>query len=566
MRINPVAANFAAFASLGVWAVVSVAACDQPYADAPAVDPEAPVVRIASPARGSYLGDVTSVVVTGTVTDESDLRVLTVNGVAVALDRDGGFTVTLPVSPTGTTLISAEAIDVDGNLGRETHAISAGPRVALSTHITDAVTLAISDTAFAALGNTAAIIVANSDLGAWIAPFNPVISKGAPDGPDCLYGTVAVGALEVASAAIELVPTVGGLALSADLDGVTVPMHLNYAAFCANGSRNVAMTASRVHIAGRFTLGIKDGRFDVKLVQPQVRFDGFALDLGGLPGEVVKLLDLNRSLGPVLALVVEKFAVPILADALAGIDGTASTDVLGRTVDIMVAPAEISLSPVDAVVRLDTHFHVHGDEAGPGFVFVANQRPTMDASQGFQLAVAAAAADQLLASFWAARGLSLSIDLATGDYDGLGRLYDRVETDGLLPMSLRTSQGDGDGAIELVIPDLLIAFKNGDLVATEIAINGVLPIRVQQGGDGALRLSTGTPRVFVDILREGVDGSNPLASSQFEALTSFALSRLSGVAASLVGAIPLPSGSGPRVEKVEVSGRGGYLVVDGHVQ
>jgi Glucodextranase, domain B len=545
-----------------VAALASVAACDAPLGDDPAIDPDAPVVRILSPERGAYLGDVSSVTVTGTVEDESALRSLTINGLAAAVDRDGGFSITLPVSPTGTTLLTAEAIDSDGNLGRQTHAISAGPRVALNGRVKDAVTAAISDTAFAAVGNVAAGLVANSDLGAWIAPYNPVISKGAPDGPDCLYGTVAVGALDVSAASISLLPGVSGLELVAELSGVTVPMHLNYAALCIDGSRNVAMSATKVRIAGRFTIGIKNGAFEIKLVQPQVTFEGFRLDLGGIPGSVVNLLDLNKSLGAVLAWAVEKLAVPLLSDALAGFDGTTSAAVLGKTLDVVVAPAEITMSPADARVRLDTQFHVHGDEAGPGYVYVPNLRPSMDPSRGFQLAVADDAANQLLASFWAAHGMDQRIDLTTGDYGGLGKLYDRVEIEGKLPLSVRA----GAASLEIVIPDVMVTFRNGDAIATQIAVNGVIALAVEQGGDGALRLTTGTPQVFVDIVRDGVDGANPLASSQFEALTSFALARLGNVAASLVGAIPLPSGGGASLRGVQLSGATGYLIVDGRVE
>jgi hypothetical protein len=158
--------------------------------------------------------------------------------------------------------------------------------------------------------------------------------------------------------------------------------------------------------------------------------------------------------------------------------------------------------------------------------------------------------------------MDLAIDLTTGDYGGLGKLYDRVETQGLLPLSVRA---DGAG-LAIVIPDLLVSFKEGDLLATQIAINGSLSIGVERGGDGALRLVSSAPKVFVDILREGVDGANPLASSQFEALTSFALGRLTQVATGLVGSVPLPTAAGATITGVSVSGRGGYLIIDAQAQ
>ena len=67
-------------------------------------------------------------------------------------------------------------------------------------------------------------------------------------------------------------------------------------------------------------------------------------------------------------------------------------------------------------------------------------------------------------------------------------------------------------------------------------------------GQGALRLDVGTPTAFIDILDENIDGANALSNSQFEAITSFALSRVVAI------------GSGGRCEQT------GYLVVDGEIQ
>ncbi|MEZ4360214.1 MAG: hypothetical protein R3B48_08535 [Kofleriaceae bacterium] len=550
--------GFGTLASLGILGVTAaLAGCDEPYPDDPAIDPDAPVVQLTAPERGAYLGDVSSVAVRGRIEDDSPLRAVTINGVAAQLGVDGAFALDLPISPTGTSLLTVEAVDVDGNVGRETRAISAGPRVPLSTRMDDAVTAALSDRALAAIGRATGALVAQADLGAWVAPYNPVVSEGAPDGPDCLFGSAAVGAMDIASAQIELTPVLGGLELTAELGGVVVPMHLEYAAFCLRGQRDATMSASKVHLTGRFALGIKEGTFDLKLENPQVSFEGFQLDLGGVPGRVVGLLNLEAALGRLLASAVERLAAPKLGAALAGLDGAATTEVLGETLDLAVTPLELTASPVDARARLETSFRFRGDEAGPGFVYVPGARPSMDASAGLELAVSAGAINQLLASFWSAGGLERAFELTTGDYGGLGKLYDRVEVQALLPPSVRAD----DGRVEVMIPELLISFRDGARLATQIALNGALELRVERGVDGALRLSTGAPRVHVDILREGVDGANPLDRAQFEALSSFALARASNAAAGLLGAIPLPAAA--HVRAVEVSGRGGYIVVDG---
>ncbi len=58
---------------LKLLALISIAACaDNAYdPDAPAIDPNAPRVHITSPARGTIAGDVQTVTVTGTASDDS---------------------------------------------------------------------------------------------------------------------------------------------------------------------------------------------------------------------------------------------------------------------------------------------------------------------------------------------------------------------------------------------------------------------------------------------------------------------------------------------------------------
>ncbi len=545
------------FAAVFGLAFISTA-CDEPYADDPAIDPDAPVIRVASPARGAYLGDVGQVTVSGTVHDDSAIRELIVGGVRGAVAADGTFAVTVPLAGSGPELITVEAVDLEGNVGRETRSVSAGPLAPLAGRVDDAVTAAISDTAFAALGNALARTLADKDLGAWIAPRNPVLSKGAADGPDCLYGQVSVGALDIAGATIELLPTLGGLELSAELTGVRVPMRLRYAALCVAGASDALMTATKVSVSGRFRFGIKDGAFDVRLVSPVVRFEGFALELGGLPGDVVRLLDLGNTLGPMLAWAIEQLATPLLGSAFSSVDGTGSAELLGKTLDLSVSPAEIALSPVDARARLSSSLHFRGEPADATYVARRQARPALDPGAGLVLAVSDDAVNQLLASFWAAGGMTQRLELTTGDYGGLGKLYDRVEVHGAAPLAVRAE----DDGLALVIPDVTLTFSNGDAVATKIAVNASLSVGVERGGDGALRLVSAAPRVFVDILDDGVAGPNPLARPQFETLTAFALARLTYVAAGLLGSVPLPKTDGASFTTVRARGAGGYLLIE----
>ena len=47
------------------------------------------------------------------------------------------------------------------------------------------------------------------------------------------------------------------------------------------------------------TIGVGSGEFAIALVSPNVKLTNFDLELGGIPGAVVDLLDLNDAIGPI---------------------------------------------------------------------------------------------------------------------------------------------------------------------------------------------------------------------------------------------------------------------------
>lgn len=542
-------------------ATALIACSDHPYdPDAPAVDPHAPRVHITSPRRGTFAGDVATLVVTGTTTDESGVTQVQVNGVDATLTGDGSWTATIPVRP-GTQLIHAVARDAQGNIGKESRAVVAGPMQPIATAVPRAITAAMSAQTFDAIGRGITSFLTTGDLEAVIAPHNPVIDVGG--GPDCNFAQAAITHMSVGSAThVALTAQTGGLGLDVELDQVAIAMHLGYAVLCADGSRDVTVTASHIQVTGLLDVGVNAGAFDVKLIDQKVQVTGFNVDLGGVPGDVVKLLHLDTALASILSWATEQFVVPVINTALAGLNDTRTVAVLGTPVDVKIVPSRISFDPTGAIIELDAALRAHGDAASPGYVFVANQQPAMSTDRGFALAVADDAANQLLGSYWAARGMDRTFDLTTGSYGEIGKLYDRVELAAAVPPFVDAS----GGALALTIGDLVATFKDGDATATAIAVSAQVDVKVVTDPDGKPRLDVGTPTTYVDILDENVDGSNVLSNAQFEVLTSFALARVIAFASGSIGAIPVPSLGGVAVHDLAIAEQTGYLVIDGDVQ
>jgi hypothetical protein len=543
--------------------IVSLTGCsDDPYdPEAPAIDPRAPRVHITSPRRGAFTGDGKTLLVTGTVSDDTSVASVQVNGLDATLEPDGSWQVLVPIA-TGTQLLHAVARDGQGNVGKETRAVVAGPLEPIATAVPQAITAAMSAQTFQAIGRGLSAYLTTGDLAAVVAPRNPVIDAG--DGPDCLYAQASITRIAVGEGAtVAVLPQVGGLALAVDLDDIEVGVRVRYAALCFDGSRDVTVRASRLRVTATANAAIVRGAFDITLDDQHIQLTGFQVDLGGLPDDIIDMLHLESVVGSALGWATETFLVPLLGGALTGqLNGTQTVSVLGTPVDIQVTPARIQLDTTGALIELDTLLRARGDAASPGYVYVANQVPAMSSERGFALAVADDAANQLLGSYWAAGGMDRAFDLTTGNYGQIGQLYDRVELSAAVPPFVDAS----GGSLKLTIGDLIATFKDGASIATRVVINAEVDIQVVTGADGRPRLDVGTPTTYVDVLDENVDGANALSNAQFEVITSFALGRVIAVGSGAIGAVPLPSFGGVAVRDVGIAEQSGYLVLDGELE
>lgn len=547
-------------AALGLAAALSGCA-DHPYdPGAPAIDPAAPRVRILSPTLGAFAGGVQTLTVTGTAIDDTGVASVQVNGVAAALTGDGSWTATIPVSA-GTQLIHAVARDTQGNVGKESRAVVVGALQPIATPVPQALTAAMSAQTFAALGRGITGFLSTGDLAAAVAPLNPVIDVGG--GPDCNYVQAAVSKLAVGSASsVSLLPEPGGLALDVELDHVTLGLHLAYSVLCLDGATDLTITASHIKVAGMLGVGVRAGAFDIALTGQTVQLTGVQVDLSGLPGDVIGWLDLDHALASVVGWAVRQLVVPAVNSALGSLNDTQTVNVLGTAVDIHVAPAHIAFDASGAVIELDTVLRAKGDAGAPGYVFLPSAAPAMSPDRGFALAVADDAANQLLASLWAAKALDRSFDLTTGSYGEIGKLYDRVELSAGVPPFIAAS----GGSLRLTIGDLIASFKNGDALATQVAVSAEVDVKVVADASGRPRLDVGTPTTYVDVLDDHVTGANVLSNAQFEVIASFALARVIAIGSGAIGAIPLPALGGVAVTDLTIAEQTGYLVVHGNVQ
>lgn len=514
--------------------------------------PEPPLLQVLSPERGTMTPGLATVEVRGTVTPalDSDATItrVEVNGTAARLDELGNWSASIALAP-GANIIRTVATDSAGAVADDTRGLITGDLRPVDTTIENAIAAGLSAAAFDKLGDTAAALVAQSDLGAFVAPFNPVIAKGLSNGQeDCLFGKVSVKpGLDVANAFLALVPNNNGLSLDAELVGVNIPLHARYAAACINGSTDISITAQRARIRGNLEIVVVDGRFDVRLVNPTVTFTGFMLHASGVPGAVLDLLDLDQEIADTLAWAVERFMAPLVNKALAGVEvGPQNLSLLGQQLRVAVAPAGVAFDAAGAEVVLDGSLVVQGTSAK--FVYTENQTPPGRGSAGVALAVADDTINQLLAGFWGAGGLNMQMEMDLG-------MFDALRLDALLPPVVST---DADGSMKLVMPDLMLELRKHGQMLARTAITVEMKLKVEPAANTyAAKISIETPTLRADII-ENVQG---IPDEALEALLPRAVESEIATFSPLLGAVPLPTVQGVIVSGLHMGGTGGYVTI-----
>lgn len=520
--------------------------------DAPAFDHDAPRVRIETPARGTAAGDVTHVLVTGTVSDDSgSVASLTVNGVAAVLGDDGSWAADVPVVA-GTNLLRAIATDAQHNRGELTRAVSVGPTVTLGQRVTSGVQTTVSAQSLGALGRDAASFIAAGGLMPVAADMNPVVTARTSD---CQYATASITSLTVGDADVRLEPATGGIAVTTVVDNAVIGTHLAWMDSCTAGMTDATLTAQRVVVHGVLTVGIAGNGLAVHLEEPSVEITGFDPQLPDVPASIVQMLALDSAAGSVVRGLSERLIVPLATQPIATLATSRTIDVGGALVDVGVTPTHVSFTPDGGVITLDTLLRAHGDRGS--FVMIPNAAPPAAAQGGLDLVVADDAANQLLASVWSAGGFDRTISLDGGAYPAIRKFYDTAELHLAAPPFV-----DASGSpLQLTVGDWLFTFKLGHAFGVTAAVHAKNALYVTADAGGSLRMAVSTPAVDVDI----IEGGEAMTKAEYDAIKSFAQGRVQALTSAALAGIPLPALGKATLPTPWVDAQAGYLRVAGDV-
>jgi hypothetical protein len=247
-------------------------------------------------------------------------------------------------------------------------------------------------------------------------------------------------------------------------------------------------------------------------------------------------------------------------------------EIEAATVTIGMRPTTMEFTPAGSKIVIDTRVFVHG---APGSVFVSSPKPRPSflgmPQKAIHIGIADDAINQVLSSVWGAGILDQTfvVDDPTS-YGAVGVLFDRVEIALRLPPTVTAMPG-GAG-LQIAIGDVechFIKARPGEPVKTVTRLSMSADTTVTATvRDNKVSLVASEPTVWLDVLADGVSGSNPLNQEAVRTLGSFAAKNLVGLVTEMVSELPIPAVEGMTIIDAQATTgetAGGYLMVSGNV-
>lgn len=541
----------------GLTLLATTAACS----DSPSELKDPPFLKVTSPKRSLIQDGAGMIQVTGTVAPNDlsgePIQKVLVNNVQATVNADGTFTATIQV-PQGATLIHTEARDAAGKLATDTRAVHAGELRPVGANIDDALTAALSTTAFAKLSAAAGPMIEGLDMAALLAPMQPMVHMGDEAGPDCLYARLYVNDVKMTNVDISLTPTDAGLSFRAQIDGLDVPSLANYAVSCLDGSNTIRVTADRVVVAGMLVV-TPDGNkgFKTALADETVDLTNMQVMASGVPGDIIDMLNLDSAIAYIVSTGAEMAMEPMMNQALGGLAGPQQVDVLGKTVHIEVDPTAVDIDATGALITLSTKVLIEGSESSPGFIFTANGLPNLDPGNGLQIGLADDLANEMMSELTATGLLNLEMPAHGGTFDSTAIAMT------LPPM---ISADPADGKMKVVLGDMIATYADHGTPVAKAAINALVDLEVVPANNGyGIALQLGKPTAQVNVL-DDIANATRLTNADLAQATEDSLGAQIDAISKLLVAIPLPAVGGLQMRNVALGSDSGYVMLTGEIE
>jgi hypothetical protein len=345
---------------------------------------------------------------------------------------------------------------------------------------------------------------------------------------------------------------------SVELDGLDVKAHADYHVACIGGSNTFEIQADAVVVAGQLDVqpnGMMG--FTTTLMNPDVQITNLNVSASGLPGAILDLIDMNGLLSFAITKGAEMFMGPMMNQALGALGGPQKLNVLGKTMDIQVAPSDVQFTANGGLIALDTMMAIEGLK-DTKFVYTPNGAPAMDPGMGMQIGLADDLANDILAQVTALGMINLSMPTTGGTFDSVVMM-----AGGSPPM---ISADPADGKMRMILPDMKVTFTQAGSPVASAALNAKIDLQVAPSNNGyTVAIQLGKPEIDIDVT-DDIPNETRFANADLSTAVTLAMQSQIASISALLGAVPLPSMAGLQMRNMSVGGDQGYVMVKGDLQ
>lgn len=383
-------------------------------------DTAPPVITLTSPTRGLHTTQ-SMITVQGTVTDQTGVAYLIVNGTPVLPGAGGAFAHVLSLAP-GLNVVELEAADPLGQRARTVLPVVAGAFLPEASNVTDALAARLNRPAFDAIERIAAQQLGGVNLAQMIMAQNPLFSGSY------LVATVDVTATGASfgTPVLDLDPQQGGLAVSVELPAIDVSVRAagRLLTLIPYGV-NVNVTADRATVAATAVVNVAPGGVVTTTLQnTQVSLQNFRFDIGGIPTFLENLArdGVRRLIESQVKKQVEQIIPAEVNKAIAGANGPITQNVLGKPVTLHFIPKAVVFDGNGCSVLCDGDMlmaPVPGLPTTPGSLATAGAAPGHGLTPAIHLSVNDDLLNRMGHAAWRGGLMNLLIDQARAQQLGL---------------------------------------------------------------------------------------------------------------------------------------------------
>lgn len=531
-------------------AIALLSACkpQQLAPDAPYVDPE---LRVQDGGLWQAAGTTRVQGVARGVTD------VTVNG-APAQVADDQFAVDLPLAR-GVNLLDARGLDGRGDEVFTRQGLLAGDFAAPDGPVGQALTLRVNESGLHKATDLVSGLIDPVAIGAGVTALNPVYADSyGVFGWDAVTVEANLLSLQFSNLVIEPDARPGALYLEIHVPNLEVHVGVDGDIVGIDFAEDAYLGATDAIITANALVSVVNGQLQLELVAPTVTLDGFWYDVSLIPGDIESYILVDTVRGAIEGALVgqlEELVPPLLEGALADLDISFQTELLGKQVSIAADFTDATIDEAGLQLNTDIQVTVPGDAGKPWVGYLS--APQVAARPSFSDDLGLAISDNLLNNVffqaWRSGMLQLDLDSARGDIEPifLSQLgatdAARVVIDAQLPPVIV----ERDGRLQAQVTELLVRIEtpdgdNGEFL--DLAVTAYIDVDMQIRG-GVLGVSMGTPELVIDVRDSDWGASNNTISNLLAAELPI------DTLLALVGDIefPLPSFAGITIGDADAS-------------